>query len=320
MKRYFLISGILFLAIYPNLKAQQSGIQSLWHNERIHQATIVDYRQEDNIFYLVSNNQDYLYLNVVVPFPIEQKKILLFGLTIYIDPAGKSKKDLAIMYPFRRTGRRYRPENLTANDSALLRQIMDERGIDSSRMAARNNQNMRNPSGRTLMNFDAIKYNMADRARIMVLKGYTDTAEIVVIPSTNLLEVHGWMEYDSSGVMYYSLAVPFAKVPIKENMKKSGFSIGLETGFYNPEQSMANRSGGPGGMGVRPGGGQSRPGGGRAGGGMSSRGGMGARPQGGQSGRQMMNPEQRQAMMEHMQALSTPTKFWIKKIKLAEEE
>ena len=34
----------------------------------------------------------------------------------------------------------------------------------------------------------------------------------------------------------------------------------------------------------------------------------------------MMDPAQRQERMEQMQALSVPTKFWIKKIKLAEQE
>ena len=37
-------------------------------------------------------------------------------------------------------------------------------------------------------------------------------------------------------------------------------------------------------------------------------------------GKQMMDPLQRQARMEQMQALSTPTKFRIKKIKLADKE
>ena len=34
----------------------------------------------------------------------------------------------------------------------------------------------------------------------------------------------------------------------------------------------------------------------------------------------MMNPAQRQEMREQMQDLSVPTKFWIKKIRLAEQE
>ncbi len=42
--------------------------------------------------------------------------------------------------------------------------------------------------------------------------------------------------------------------------------------------------------------------------------------QGGRGGRTMMSPEQRQAMREQMEALSLPTKFWIKKIELAQKE
>jgi hypothetical protein len=105
------------------------------------------------------------------------------------------------------------------------------------------------------MNFDSLKFKIAGRTRTMVLKGYTDTIDLVAIPATDPQEVQGWMAYDSSSVLYYSLGIPFAKVPIRENMKKSGFSLGLETGYLNPEQSMAGqggRPGGPGAMGGRP--------------------------------------------------------------------
>ena len=254
------LSGIFLLVCQPGMKAQGSGIQSRWHDEDVYQAILSEYHKEKNIFYLVSNNQEYLFLNLLVPMPNEQKKILLFGLTIHIDLEGGSKKDLSILYPFGRAGRRYKPENLSAKDSVMIEQMMAERDPLKTR----------NPEGRTMMNFDILKYNLAAGARIMVLEGFTDTAKIVTIPSTDPNEVQGFMAYDSSGVLNYSLAIPFAKAPIREKMKKSGLSLGLETGYFNPEQSMAGRGGGPGGMGGRPGGWMGQGGGGRAGGGMGT--------------------------------------------------
>ena len=298
---------ILSLLMLPGLMAQPKHFQSRWHEDGPDSFTIGDYHQKNNVLYLVTNNQDYLFLNLIIPFPAEQQKILLLGLTVYVNLAGKSRKDLAIHYPFRRTGKKYGAEITDATGAAQNRPMM----------SGRNPSGMGNPGARPLMNFEVLKYTLAEGSRIMVLEGYADTAEIVAIPSTDPSEIHGLMVFDSSGALHYSLTIPFAKVPIRERLKKSGFSVGLETGFINPEQSMAGRGNqvaGPGGMGVRPGGAMGPGGAARGGGSMGS-----GRP-GGRNGRPMMDPQQRQSMMEQVQALSNPTKFWIKNIKLAETE
>ena len=296
---------LLSWLILSDLNGQKSGLQSRWHDPDANPFTIADYQEEDNVFYMVSNNHEYLFLDLIVPFSLEQRKILLFGLTVHVDHAGKPKKDLSILYPFRRTGGKYRLDKVTLVDSSLFDQIRARRDASS----------MRSLRGGPLMNFEILKYDMAEGARIMLLEGYSDTSDIVAISSSDPAEVHGWMAFDSSGALNYFLAIPFDKVPIRENLKNSGFNLGLETGFFNPETSPA-RAGGPQG---RPGGRGGRPGGGTRGGGGRS-GGMGTGVPGGQGGRPMMDPAQRQERMEQMQALRVPTKFWIKKIKLAYQE
>jgi hypothetical protein len=300
----FILAGMLVISIGTNLNARPAGLQSRWHDENTTPFNIGEYSHKKNILYLISNNDEYLFLNMVIPLPDEQKKILLFGLTVYVDLAGGTRKDLAIMYPFRRIGARYGQEKLSISDSLRHRQMMMPG--EPSKMQ---------PSGhRPLMDFEAVKYALAERTGIIVLKGYSDTADIVAIPSTDPREVHGMMAYDSNGVLHYSLAIPFAKVPIRQRLKKSGFGLGLETGFFNPEQNMAQRPRGPGAMGGRPGGGMGPPGGAMGYGGMRA-GGPGER-----GVRQPMDPAQRQARMEQMQALGVATKFRIKKIRLAERE
>jgi hypothetical protein len=121
--------------MFTDLEGQKSGLQSHWHEDGANPFTIADYRQKDNVFYMVSNNQDFLFLDMIIPFSLEQRKILLFGLTVYVDHAGKSKKDLAIVYPFRGVGGKYRPEKVTVVDSALLEQMMARR--DASKMRSR---------------------------------------------------------------------------------------------------------------------------------------------------------------------------------------
>ena len=299
-------TGLIVCLVGTDLEGQKSGLQSHWNEKGENNFTIVDYLQKDNVFYLVSNNHDYLFLDLIVPFSLEQKKILLFGLKVYVDHGAKPKKDLSILYPFRRAGGKYRLEKVTLADSAMLDQMR----------ARRQSSDMSSQRGRPLMNFELLKYDMAEGASIMLLEGYSDTADILAISASDPVEVHGWMTYDSSGALNYSLAIPFAKVPIKENLKKNSFNLGLETGFFNREASTA----GPGSNQRRPGGTGGRPGGGPGSGGGRRAGGMGTGGPGGQGGRPMMNPAQRQEMMEEMQALSVPTKFWIKKIKLAERE
>lgn len=293
------------MSVSTCMKAGHPGLQSRWHDDSPDPVTIGEYNQKKNIFYLISNNDECLFLNMVIPFPDEQKKILIYGLTVYLDLKGGTQKDLAIMYPFRRTGSRFSQEKLSVSDSLRHRQMMAD--SDTPKMQ---------PSGRRpLMDFEMVKTALAERTRIMVLEGYTDTAEIVAIPSTDPREVHGMISYDSNGLLHYSLAIPFEKVPIPQRLKKSGFDLRLETGFFNPEQNMAQGPHGPGAMRGMPGGGMGPPGGG----GMRDRG-MGASRPGEQGVRQPIDPAQRQAWMQQLQSLSVATKFRIKKIMLAEQE
>jgi hypothetical protein len=305
------LSGLLLLLSGTYLAAQPSDHQCLWHGGDIHNLTLRDYHQDENILYLISNNQDYLYLNLAIPDSNDQKKLLIFGLTIYVDASGKSKKDLAIMYPFRRAGGRYRSSSFTENDT--LSGTQDTPGTQTYPPWTGDGNRQRRPGMRLMMNFDELKYDLAEQTRRIALKGYTDTADLISIPNTNPFEVHGWMAYDSSDVLYYTLAIPFAKIPIRENMKTSGFSMGIASGYFDLEAMMANRPGRPG----SPGGAEGTARGGQGGGGQGGPG--GGRP-GGQGGRARMTPEQIQAMREQRQVLSTPFEFWVKKIKLAENE
>jgi hypothetical protein len=309
MTRLICLTGIVLIVFGQSLNSQKSGIQSLWHGENIHQLSVLDYMQDKDIFYLVSNNQDTLFLSLIVPKSDDQKKILLFGMTIYIDPMGKSKKDFVILFPFRRTGGKYKPENISAADSLMFRQMFAGESMDSTRTDNENRQNMRNPRVRALANFESMKYGLAERNRFIVLKGFTDTADVIAIPSSNPREVRGWMNFDAGGILHYTIALPLEKVPIKKIASASGFSIGIETGFFNPGQTQANN---PQAMGRQ--GGRRSGGGGRGGGGAGA---SGLRGPGGGSG---MSPQQRQDMLEQMEALKTPIKFWIKKISLAEKE
>jgi hypothetical protein len=303
----FLLAGCLVLStlfMYNGLA--QTQVQSRWRDQGTPNLTLADYSIDDSIFYLISNNEDYVYLNLIVPDVNDQKKILLFGLTVWVDPKGKKRKDIGIMFPYRTMGRRTKPSGPVPDGADPF---MEDLGQATGVL---------NPRRRAMTNFDAVKYRLAEISRVIGLSNYTDTAKFILIPAENPHEVHGWMAYDSTNLLHYMIALPLDKILLNTADSKSGFSLGIETGYLKPEQAMSG-PGGPGaGMG-RPGGGPGgRPGGaggmGRPGG---PGGGGGARPGG---GRGMMSPQQRQGMMEQRQALSMPTKFWIKKIRLAERQ
>ncbi len=302
MRRNIFLVALLTGLIPVSAVAQSKNIQCRWHDESMYDLTLAGYHSEDNIFYLFSNNEDYLYINLVVPGAYEQKKMLLFGMTLWIDPGTKSAKKTGIMYPYRISGRRTRPDGPLPDGADPILEMRKEYGGQNTR-------------GMMLNNFDAVKRDLVKRYRLIGLRNYTDTADMILIPSTNPMEIHGWMNYDSLGYLHETVVIPFDKIPL-ETDSKSGFNIELETGYFDPQQMMGEQ-----GVRERPGAVQGRPGGiqrspGGAPGGTTRPGMPDARP--GTAGRRM-SPGQTRAMMEQRQALSTPTKFKIKKIRLAEK-
>ena len=280
--RTILLAGLLVLpaGLITNVNAQKSGGQSIWHDESLKNLTLADFNTKKNILYVISNNESWLYINIVVPAQNEQKKMLMFGLTTWIDPSGKSKKDLGIMYPYRMTDKKSMPPGpIPAWADSLMAIQGNEREA----------QNMRR-----MANFNEQKHRLIENSSIIGLRGFSDTAGLILTPSTNTREIYGWMGYDASNMLHCVVAIPFQKIPLNDPDFSSDFSILFETGFLKIEGS---------------GGGQGSPGGG------GRDGGGGGRPGGGGG----MSPQQRSGNMVDMQALSVPTKFWIKGITLAEK-
>ena len=289
----------------PELSAQGNA-KCRWHDETIRTLTLADFDEKKNILYMLSNNRNYLYVNLKVPGADEQKKILMFGLTTWIDPGGKSKKDIGILFPYRMTNRRTRPQGPLPEwaDSLLRPQRGQNQGPGMFRQA--------------MFNFNEVKHDLVDRSRVIGLMNYSDTADLVLIPSDNLRDIFAWITIDETGLMHCLVAIPFSKIPLNNAHPKKGFSIGLETGFINPEGTPQGRpAGGPqGGMGRAggpPGGGGRRGGSGSGTGRPSAVPGGGMRPGGG------MSPQQMEEMMRQREILSTPTKFWIRGVTLAKQ-
>jgi hypothetical protein len=289
-----LILIITLQCIIP-IEAQKKFIESLWQDQDVQSPPLTKFQEKKGILHLISNDAEYLYVNLVIPGTDEQKKILLFGMTLWVDQKIKSKKDIGIMYPYISKDNRTRPEGPAPERNTPN---------PSSQSVVRENQNSRRMG---LASFDEAKYNLVKRPWLIGLVNYTDTAELILIPSNDQQEISGWMGYDPLNFLHYLVAIPLEKIPPNNNESESGFNIRLETGSASPPQGMTGQGGGS-----RPGGGIGRPGGGGRGGG-----GGGGRGGGGRSGG--MSGGQRPPEMDQIQAISTPTKIKLKNIRLAEK-
>ena len=281
--KLILILIIIVQFIIP-AKAQKNAIKSIWQNHDVQSPALSEFQKEKNILYLISNDSDYLYVNLVIPGTDEQKKILFFGMTVWVDQKIKKKKDIGIMYPYKSKDNRTRPGGSTPAGGTPNQSFPSQK------------TESQNPRRMGLSNFDEIKFDLAKRPWHISLVNYSDTAKLILIPSNNKQEINGRMEYDAMNFLHYHVAIPFEKIPLNNIDSESGFDIRIETGYAPAPQGMTGQVGGsrPGGGG----GGMGRPGGG-GGGGMSG----GQRPPG----------------MNQMQAISSPTKIKLNNIRLAEK-
>ncbi len=220
----------------------------------------MSYDKNSGILYLISNDDNFFVVDLQVGNEITQKKILLFGMTVWFDESGKKRKYKGVKFPI---------------------------GNTRKRMSAKR---MKESQG----NFKQNKQQFLSELNEIGIIGQNGTKDMVITDTRYKTETEAKISFDSYGMMYYRLKIPYEKLNIKyEDLKYINPSIGFVTGHAEMKQG----SGGGMKSGGMRGGGMS--GGGRHGGGMGPGGGAGGRN----------NPE--------MQAMMSETSFWVKNIKFA---
>ncbi|HBS86448.1 MAG: hypothetical protein A2W91_19730 [Bacteroidetes bacterium GWF2_38_335] len=200
---------------------QKNVYQSNWQKENIQcnfqseeWISKMRYDSESKLVYKVSNDDKNLYVRLKVVDKIVQKKIMLTGLTLWIDLTGKKKKETGIRFPLKETNRR---------DFSSPPALIEEKNIQAEWA------------------------NKFKKPHQIELLGFNKNVQSEMCFTEDSTGVSVEINMDSLNNFYYVATIPFYKLfDTLSYQLDSGnlISIGVETGCF---EMPAMPSGGPGG-------------------------------------------------------------------------
>jgi hypothetical protein len=273
---------LLFLSIFIciSIDAQKGNvILSKWLKSENGQFKVpsdeYSFFKKGKLWYFLSNDNDNIYISLKIEDPGVQNRILKEGLIIWINMDGKTTKKKGVRFPM---------------------------GSQNSAGSSRSDI----PETRT--NIDGSLVTPLAMANTIELVGFSNEVARR-FPADNNDNFKGSMEFDKEGILYYRLAMPVEKLPVRNSKEGNGampFTIGVEYGYVpQPIKGGGVSAAPPASLGPPPGGVRGRSsGGGRTGGGGSggSGQGMGTSASGSSSSSQNASPS---------------VVLWIKNIRLA---
>lgn len=206
---------ILSMILCSNLNGQQGKyFLSSFSNDGAGNVSSENYSfsKKAKIYYFISNDKANVYISLKIKDSEVENRILMQGLTIWVNMDGKSAKKMGVHFP-----------------------------IGSQHQGGRKGQNA--ASG----NLDAQGKPVTplSLANTIELIGFT-SEETRRFPAENADSFSGSVTYDKDGVLHYKMKMPLVKIPVR-NAKGGGgampFALGIEYG-YSPVENV-NR--GPGG-------------------------------------------------------------------------
>jgi hypothetical protein len=254
-------------------------ILSKWHKSENGQFKVpsgeYSFYKKGKLWYFLSNDNDNIYISLKIEDPGVQNRILKEGLMIWINMDGKTTKKMGVRFP-----------------------------IGSQNSEDRNRSGM--PEIKT--NIDGSLVTPLDLANTIELVGFSNEA-VRRFPADNNDNFKGSIEFDKEGNLYYRMAMPVAKLPVRNSKEGNGampFTIGVEYGSVSQTIKGSGNSAAPTTSLVPPTGGVR----GRSSGGGRTSGGSGG------SG-QSMTASRSGSSSFSSQNTSPPVVLWIKNIKLA---
>ncbi len=199
---------------------------------------VMHYNSSAKMIYGLSNDDKNLYVKIKIDDEVLQKKILLTGLTFWMDTVGKSKKQLSVTCPVKR-------------DPQIMNKEMNNRQKDGQKKNA--------DSYRELVNSKFL-IGLVD----MEVEGFFKYPDKVVLNNKNDNGINVVLHINNSNEMIWEALIPlkmiFANPTEFLNEQQNYFSFGFETGSVdfesmNPQGSsqaqgqMGGRGGGGGGKG-----------------------------------------------------------------------
>jgi hypothetical protein len=238
------IVTIVLITICASLFAQKSKVPGMqWRDNPSAEmpATVSEFSSLDKgkILCYLSNDDNNLFIDMIIPDPGVQKKILDIGLSIWIDPAGKEKKAMGVRFPI---------------GAASVRSMLERKGERATEEEVK--LYAKNSALAMAYEIDITGFGEGPALRVPASGGEGFSASI---------------RYNDDGDLIYRLLIPRAKVAFGESKGQPvPFSLGIE---YGAAYVMARPGGAPGGGGAMP---QGAPGG--RGGQGGARPGMAAAP------------------------------------------
>ncbi len=193
---------IFSLILCTSLSAQKGNLVSKWIEDGTKETTIApaDYvfNKKSNLYYLFSNDNTNLYVDIKVEDSGVENKILKQGMVIWINMDGKQDKKLGVHFPIGSENRAGRRPN--SPDPAFT------------------------PDGKPI--------TPLMKANTIELIGFTNEAESR-FPADNPDTFKGSIKYDNDGNLIYRLLMPLAKLPVRGAKDGAGalpFNLAIEYG------------------------------------------------------------------------------------------
>lgn len=255
LKHILIFSGLLLLVScaqtpvynsnWQNIPLQFDGSDETWLGQFY-------YDQDARMLYGLSNDEENIYVRLKVIDQATQRKIIIRGLTFWMDSIGKSKKQITIGCPLPR-------------ESGELQKMME---------------NDKKAKDRSINNFNLLNETFSNGQAGMEIMGFDGKQNVIVINNKNNNGINVMMNINDQQELIWEAIIPLKMVfSIPSEYKNGGrsFSFGFESGAFDAPP-MQNKSGAGG---RKPGGGGGR-GGGQRGGNIN--------PQGNPEMQAMMNP------------------------------
>ncbi|KAA3639691.1 MAG: hypothetical protein DWQ02_03250 [Bacteroidetes bacterium] len=218
---------ILPLLLLITSCSKQLGLyQSYSESDFSPETSVFNHDETNDLYWLVTNDSDHLYLRIHSSKMTTQMKMLNAGFTVYLDPTGEKSESTFLNFPVRRERRRMDRENTGRRPSGA-------------------------PGGGERPKFDVNRViERIDSSAVFVLEGTKETFNYKANDSGIEIAVFEGEE----GVFHYFSVIPFNKISPEGEKAISKLSIGLVSGAFeipvNTGGGMEQRAGN------RPGGGQ----------------------------------------------------------------
>ena len=190
-------------------------------------------------YYHLSNDDNNLYIQLRFENPAVVRKVVGFGLTVWIDPNAKGKDELGIQYPQGRMKK-------------LREQRASGQGISQNQHFRRDGNRMRSGSMNPAQQQQSQQARIERLNKMFIVNNFN--GELKGFEKNGLQDryfgagdIHALVQMNEKGVLVYEAVIPLKSIfkdPKKYLEKQHPFSIVFETGYFERDMTHMRPAGG----------------------------------------------------------------------------